>query len=123
MTEDEKLESIPNLREKGNCLFKQKNFEAASDIYAKAIGILEQLMLALVLQICNNTYSEKKIAFNIVHFCSEKPNDEEWLALNEMKNPLLLNYAQCKLLNKEFYEVIEHCTTVLKTDKGWWNEI
>lgn len=33
-----------------------------------------------------------------------------------MKIPLLLNYAQCKLLNKEYYSVIEHCTTVLKTE-------
>jgi len=47
---------------------------------------------------------------------SEKPNDEEWLSLNQMKIPLLLNYAQCKLLNKEYYSVIEHCTTVLKTE-------
>jgi len=49
---------------------------------------------------------------------SEKPNDEEWLSLNRMKIPLLLNYAQCKLLNKEYYSVIEHCTTVLKTESG-----
>lgn len=49
---------------------------------------------------------------------SEKPNDEEWLSLNRMKIPLLLNYAQCKLLNKEYYSVIEHCTTVLNTESG-----
>lgn len=36
-----------------------------------------------------------------------------------MKVPLLLNYAQCKLLNKEYYSVIEHCTTVLKTEPGY----
>lgn len=35
-----------------------------------------------------------------------------------MKIPLLLNYAQCKLLNKEYYSVIEHCSTVLKTEPG-----
>lgn len=92
MTENEKLESIPHLKEKGNALFREKKYDSASEIYAKAIGILEQLMLA------------------------EKPNDEEWLSLNRMKIPLLLNYAQCKLLNKEYYSVIEHCTTVLKTE-------
>lgn len=37
-----------------------------------------------------------------------------------MKVPLLLNYAQCKLLNKEYYLVIEHCTTVLKTEPGMY---
>ncbi|KAI4503599.1 hypothetical protein M0802_001002 [Mischocyttarus mexicanus] len=92
MTEDEKLKSVPDLKEKGNFLFKNKDYDKASEMYAKAIGILEQLMLA------------------------EKPNDEEWLTLNKMKVPLLLNYAQCKLLNKEYYSVIEHCTTVLKIE-------
>lgn len=40
----------------------------------------------------------------------------EWNHLNEMKLPILLNYAQCKLMNSEFYSVIEHCTTVLEND-------
>lgn len=45
MTEDEKLNSIPNLREKGNTQFKEKDYKAATDTYASAIGMLEQLML------------------------------------------------------------------------------
>lgn len=51
MTEDEKLKSIPDIREKGNALFKEKNYEAACDTYAKGIGMLEQLMLALVFRV------------------------------------------------------------------------
>lgn len=35
-----------------------------------------------------------------------------------MKVPLLLNYSQCKLLEKDYYKVIEHCTEVLKYDTG-----
>lgn len=31
--------------------------------------------------------------------------------------PLLLNYAQCRLLAKDYYAVIEHCNEVLKLDK------
>lgn len=46
MTEDEKLENIPHLKEKGNTLFRDKKYDSASEVYAKAIGILEQLMLA-----------------------------------------------------------------------------
>ncbi|XP_066588765.1 AH receptor-interacting protein isoform X2 [Prorops nasuta] len=92
MTESEKLQNIPQLREKGNTLFKQKDYEAASRNYAMAIGLLDQLMLA------------------------EKPNEKEWAELNEKRIPLLLNYAQCKLINKEYYEVIEHCSNVLKND-------
>ncbi|CAD6215859.1 GSCOCG00000675001-RA-CDS [Cotesia congregata] len=92
MTEKEKLEYIPVLREKGNEEFRKKNYDSASEKYRTAIGILEQLMLI------------------------EKPKDEEWTKLNKLKNPLLLNYAQCKLLNKEYYNVIEHCTTVLENE-------
>ncbi|XP_046144247.1 AH receptor-interacting protein isoform X2 [Osmia bicornis bicornis] len=92
MTEDEKLKSIPEIKEKGNALFQEKKYDDACEMYAKGIGILEQLMLA------------------------EKPNEEEWLALNKLKTPLLLNYAQCKLIKKEYYAVIEHCTTILKHD-------
>ncbi|XP_017882338.1 AH receptor-interacting protein [Ceratina calcarata] len=90
MTEDEKLKSIPDIKEKGNALFKKQDYNGACVMYGKGIGILEQLMLA------------------------EKPNDEEWLALNRLKTPLLLNYVQCKLIQKEYYTVIEHCTTILK---------
>ncbi|XP_076160862.1 aryl-hydrocarbon-interacting protein-like 1 [Ptiloglossa arizonensis] len=92
MTENEKLKSIPDIKEKGNILFKEKNYDGACNTYAKGIGLLEQLMLA------------------------EKPNEEEWLALNRLKTPLLLNYAQCKLIQKEYYAVIVHCTTILKND-------
>lgn len=38
------------------------------------------------------------------------------MGLNKMKIPILLNYAQCKLLESEYYSVIEHCTTVLETE-------
>ncbi|XP_008548816.1 AH receptor-interacting protein [Microplitis demolitor] len=113
MTESEKLDYIPMLREKGNEEFRKKNYDVAAEKYRTAIGILEQLMLI------------------------EKPKDEEWVKLNKLKNPLLLNYAQCKLLNKEYYAVIEHCTTVLESEPenvkalyrrgkahiGAWNQI
>lgn len=46
MTEEEKLNNIPILRERGNSQFKEKNYEKAASTYAQAIGILEQLMLA-----------------------------------------------------------------------------
>lgn len=45
MEEGEKLEKIPKLKEEGNKLYQEKCYEKASDKYALAIGILEQLML------------------------------------------------------------------------------
>jgi len=47
----------------------------------------------------------------------EKPGDKEWVELDQMKIPLLLNYSQCQLLLNEYYSVIEHTTTVLEKDK------
>uniref|UniRef100_A0A1B6LD13 peptidylprolyl isomerase n=1 Tax=Graphocephala atropunctata TaxID=36148 RepID=A0A1B6LD13_9HEMI len=90
LTEDEKLAAVPQLREQGNDLYRQRQYTAAADKYAQAIGYLEQLLLR------------------------EKPRDVEWNELNDKKLPLLLNYAQCKLLQEDFYPVIEHCTSVLE---------
>ena len=45
MNEEEKLKAIPDLHAQGNSLFKNKDYKAASDKYAQAIGLLEQLML------------------------------------------------------------------------------
>lgn len=53
---------------------------------------------------------------NFFFFSREKPRDEEWSELNKIKIPILLNYAQCKLLASDYYSVIEHCTTVLETE-------
>lgn len=48
MTVDEKIAAIPKLREEGNDLYKQKSYEGASEKYAEAIGMLEQLLLRQV---------------------------------------------------------------------------
>ena len=40
-----------------------------------------------------------------------------------MKKPYLLNYAQCKLNLEEYYQAIEHLTTVLKRDPGQYSLI
>lgn len=48
MTENERLESIPVLKEKGNAFYKQGNHEAACKKYSEALGRLEQLMLRCV---------------------------------------------------------------------------
>lgn len=92
MSEEEKIKSIPFLKEQGNLMYKHKDYKEAEKLYAKAIGILEQLMM------------------------KEKPRDTEWEALNKQKLPLLLNYSQCKLYEGDFYAVIEHCNTVLESE-------
>lgn len=51
-------------------------------------------------------------------FFSEKPHDVEWNELEKQKIPILLNFAQCKLLEGDYYAVIEHCNSVITSDKG-----
>ncbi|XP_045464762.1 AH receptor-interacting protein [Harmonia axyridis] len=93
LSEIELKNLVPNLKEQGNNQYKSKKFKEASELYAKAIGVLEQLMV------------------------KEKPRDEEWNELNEQKLLLLLNYSQCLLNIGDFYGTIEHCTTVLNFKK------
>ena len=45
MKDEEKLESVGKLREKGNAAYKEGDRDAAVKIYAEAIGRLEQLLL------------------------------------------------------------------------------
>nr|CAG4637181.1 EOG090X09NR [Ceriodaphnia reticulata] len=89
MSENERLDALPRLKEEGNELYKSKKNAEASKLYAQAIGIIEQLQL------------------------KEKPGEEEWQALADMKIPFLLNYSQCQLLLGNYYDVIEQCTQVL----------
>lgn len=93
MDVDEKLLAVPKLKEEGNQFYVKKQYNEATEKYAKALGLLEQLCLR------------------------EKPGDDPWLELDKMKIPFLLNFSQCKLLQGDFYQVIEHTTSVLEKDK------
>jgi len=92
MSEDEKLVKIVSLQEQGNHLYVSKKTSSASEKYGEALGLLEQLIL------------------------KEKPGDDEWNALDKRKIPLLLNFAQCKLLEEDYYAVIEHTTEAISRD-------
>ena len=92
MSIDEKSEAIGRLREEGNALYKVGNHEGASGKYFEALSYLEEMSLR------------------------EQPQTDEWQGVEERKVPLLLNYAQCMLLKKDYAEVIRHTTTVLGID-------
>ena len=89
---EEKLKKIPEWKERANKLFKDGNYNKAAEIYAQALGCLEQLCMR------------------------EKPGDPEWKELDQMKIPFLLNFSQCKLIDQEYYQVIKHTSTVLEKD-------
>uniref|UniRef100_H3BBX0 Aryl hydrocarbon receptor interacting protein like 2 n=1 Tax=Latimeria chalumnae TaxID=7897 RepID=H3BBX0_LATCH len=43
----------------------------------------------------------------------EKPWDEDWLKLEDLITPLVLNYCQCMLELGEYYEVLQHTSEIL----------
>lgn len=95
MNDAEKRADVERLRCAGNEAYRRggrADVAEAARLYAKAIGLIEQLQM------------------------KERPQDDEWLQLAAVKRPLLLNYAQCQLLAGDFYAVVEHCTEVLKAE-------
>ena len=90
---EEKLENIPKWKAEGNMFYKEGNLDKACEKYSQALGCLEQLITR------------------------EKPGTEEWLNIEKMKIPFLLNYSQCLLSKKEYYKAVEHLTTVLEKDE------
>lgn len=44
LDDGERLKLIPELKSQGNEYFKNKDYKQASELYAKAIGMLEQFM-------------------------------------------------------------------------------
>ncbi|XP_051747101.1 AH receptor-interacting protein [Ctenopharyngodon idella] len=113
MTDDEKLEAIPQIHEEGNALFKSGEVAAAADKYYNAIACLKSLQM------------------------KERPGDEHWIKLDHMITPLLLNYCQCKHILCQYYEVLDHCSSIInkyednvkayfkrgKAHAAVWNEV
>lgn len=92
MEESEKLESILKLKEEGNKMFKNGDNEKALLKYDKALAIVEQLKL------------------------KEKPESEQWLELDQLNIPLLLNHSQCKMIEKDYYSAIRSLNKVISKD-------
>ncbi|KAH9595830.1 hypothetical protein MS3_00001734 [Schistosoma haematobium] len=92
MTPEEKLETVPVLREEGNQLYNRGEYNKAAACYSEALGILEQLVLR------------------------EKPGEPEWIVLDKLQIPLFVNLAQCQFKEKDYYAVIKNTTEALSRD-------
>ncbi|NWU72946.1 AIP protein, partial [Pterocles burchelli] len=89
MTDEEKLQAVPLIHQEGNKLFRQGKVQEAAAKYYDAIACLKNLQM------------------------KEKPASPDWLELDQKITPLLLNYCQCKLQCEEYYEVLDHCSSIL----------
>ncbi|VDO77554.1 unnamed protein product [Schistosoma margrebowiei] len=92
MTPEEKLETVPVLREEGNQLYNRGEYNKAAACYSEALGILEQLVLR------------------------EKPGEPEWIVLDKLQIPLFVNLAQCQFKEKDYYAAIKNTTEALSRD-------
>lgn len=63
--EQEKVNLVPKLKELGNVEYNNKNYIKAAELYAKAVGILEQLMLE---------YEDCPVFFHISRFAFPEKN-------------------------------------------------
>ncbi|XP_030307268.1 AH receptor-interacting protein isoform X2 [Calypte anna] len=73
----------------GNKLYKQGKVQEAAAKYYDAIACLKNLQM------------------------KEQPGSPDWIDLDQKITPLLLNYCQCKLQCEEYYEVLDHCSSIL----------
>ncbi|XP_067406768.1 AH receptor-interacting protein isoform X2 [Emydura macquarii macquarii] len=93
MTDEEKMQAVPLIHEEGNELYRQGKVAEAAAKYYDAIACLKNLQM------------------------KEQPGSPDWIQLDLKITPLLLNYCQCKLLCQEYYEVLDHCSSILNKQR------
>ncbi|XP_028916032.1 AH receptor-interacting protein [Ornithorhynchus anatinus] len=89
MTDEEKMAAVPLIHQDGNRLYREGHVQEAAAKYYDAIACLKNLQM------------------------KEQPGSPDWIQLDLQITPLLLNYCQCKLVAQEYYEVLDHCSTIL----------
>ncbi|KAM4845102.1 AH receptor-interacting protein isoform 2-T2 [Thomomys bottae] len=89
MTDEEKAKAVPLIHQEGNRLYREGHVKEAAAKYYDAIACLKNLQM------------------------KEQPGSPDWIQLDQQITPLLLNYCQCKLVAEEYYEVLDHCSSIL----------
>lgn len=89
MNDEEKVKAVPLIHQEGNRLYREGRVKEAASKYYDAIACLKNLQM------------------------KEQPGSPDWIQLDQQITPLLLNYCQCKLVAEEYYEVLDHCSTIL----------
>ncbi|XP_015485604.1 AH receptor-interacting protein isoform X1 [Parus major] len=87
MTDEEKLQAVPQIHKEGNELYRQGKVSEAASKYYDAIACLKNLQM------------------------KEQPGSPDWIELDQKITPLLLNYCQCKLQCEEYYETMSRPTS------------
>ncbi|NWS76696.1 AIP protein, partial [Crotophaga sulcirostris] len=115
MTDEEKLQAVPQIHKQGNELYRQGKVQEAASKYYDAIACLKNLQMKVGLP--GSTSLPVRGSFpSLSLLClilQEQPGSPDWIELDQKITPLLLNYCQCKLQCEEYYEVLDHCSSIL----------
>lgn len=131
MTDEEKLQAVPLIHKEGNELYRQGKVQEAAAKYYDAIACLKNLQMKVGLPGpsvgCTQVSPHPSECAALGSFPSffllrlvlqEQPGSPDWIELDQKITPLLLNYCQCKLQCEEYYEVLDHCSSILNKYEG-----
>ena len=131
MTDEEKLQAVPLIHKEGNELYRQGKVREAAAKYYDAIACLKNLQMKVGLPSpslgCTQASPHPSWSAGLGSFPSfsslrlvlqEQPGSPDWIELDQKITPLLLNYCQCKLQCEEYYEVLDHCSSILNKYEG-----
>lgn len=131
MTDEEKLQAVPLIHKEGNELYRQGKVQEAATKYYDAIACLKNLQMKVGLPGpslgCAQASPPPSRSAGLGSFPSLSPlglilqeqlGSPDWIELDQKITPLLLNYCQCKLQCEEYYEVLDHCSSILNKYEG-----
>uniref|UniRef100_A0A9L0T8I2 peptidylprolyl isomerase n=1 Tax=Equus caballus TaxID=9796 RepID=A0A9L0T8I2_HORSE len=123
MTDAEKAKAVPVIHQEGNRLYREGHVKEAAAKYYDAIACLKNLQMKVLAGGCGGWAQGAKwsrgaqvsASFPLsLPLCpQEQPGSPDWIQLDQQITPLLLNYCQCKLVAQEYYEVLDHCSSIL----------
>ncbi|NXJ04412.1 AIP protein, partial [Odontophorus gujanensis] len=114
MTDEEKLQAVPLIHQEGNELYRQGKVREAATKYYDAIACLKNLQMKVGSPIPRSSAVLLSVLGSLYRpILQEQPGSPDWIELDQKITPLLLNYCQCKLQCEEYYEVLDHCSSIL----------
>lgn len=125
MTDEEKAKAVPLIHQEGNRLYREGQVKEAATKYYDAIACLKNLQMKVAGVATVGGWRAKAQPWRRSQCLpcpcprpQEQPGSPDWIQLDQQITPLLLNYCQCKLVAQEYYEVLDHCSSILNKYDG-----
>lgn len=126
MTDEEKAKAVPVIHQEGNRLYREGHVKEAAAKYYDAIACLKNLQMKVLPgghgggqgAVEPGAQGSASLPLSLPQCLQEQPGSPDWILLDQQITPLLLNYCQCKLVAQEYYEVLDHCSSILNKYEG-----